>query len=176
VRAMRRPLALLVVLALALAGLTACGSKTVTSTGANGQTTVSTVKNVHFAKTKFLLHAGLAIGAFHRYIYKPLRAGGFKSGAPARKRAIAKAAAAALFTYHELKVARDDAQSSDLLRAKLLVPLDAFLGRVKDLPGLLRGGSIGSLGGAAAAYAALKGAAGKAGVNLKELPTPSLGG
>ena len=44
-------------------GLTGCGTKTVTNTGANGQSTTQTVPNVHFAKTKFVLHMGLAFGA-----------------------------------------------------------------------------------------------------------------
>ena len=69
----RRAIAvLLIVSALAIAG---CGTKQVTVTGANGQTTTETVKNIHFANTKFVLHMGLAFGAFHRYIYKPLRYG-----------------------------------------------------------------------------------------------------
>ena len=59
-----------------------------------------------FAKTRFALHAGLALGAFHRYIYKPLRSGGFKAGAEKRKRTIAKAAIAGAFALHELKVAK----------------------------------------------------------------------
>ena len=73
-----RRIAIVVLLAgtLAFAG---CGSamKTVSSTAANGQVTTQTVPNVHFAKTKFVLHAGLAFGAVHRYIYKPYRSGGF---------------------------------------------------------------------------------------------------
>ncbi|MEU0478572.1 hypothetical protein ABZ260_05200 [Streptosporangium sp. NPDC006013] len=59
-----------------------------------------------FAKTRFALHAGLALGAFYRYIYRPLRSGGFKAGAEKRKRTFAKAAVAGLFTVHELKVAK----------------------------------------------------------------------
>jgi len=58
-----------------------------------------------FAKTRFALHAGLGLGAFHRYIYKPLRNGGFKSGADKRKRTFAKAAVAGVFVVHELRVA-----------------------------------------------------------------------
>ncbi len=176
---MRKYPTLLLVLAVGFASagvISACGTKTVTSTGANGQSTVSTVKNIHFAKTKFLLHAGLAVGAFHRYIYKPLKSGGFKSTAKGQKATIFKAVAAAIFAYHEIKVARDDAMSSDLLRTKLVQPLDAFLAKVKSLPSLVKSGNFGSLGSAATAFDALKGAAGKAGVNLKDLPTPSLGG
>ena len=50
-----------------------------------------------FAKTKFVLHSGLAFGAFHRYIYKPYQAGTFKSGAHGRILILVKAGTAALF-------------------------------------------------------------------------------
>src|SRR5579862_4715383 len=56
-----------VVVALACAALagTGCGSskKTITETNAAGVVTTKTVPNVHFAKTKFVLHMGLAFGA-----------------------------------------------------------------------------------------------------------------
>src|SRR3954464_14124626 len=96
---------------LAVLVIAACGSdtKTVTDKLGNGQTTVRTVPDVHFAKTKFLLHTGLAFGAFHRYILKPYRAGAFQKGAPGRTKALVKASAAGLFAYHQLKVARTDA-------------------------------------------------------------------
>lgn len=58
---------------------------------------------MHFAKTKFLLHAGLAFGAFHRYIYKPFKNGGF-TPVSSHKLAIVKAGAAGLFAYHEIKI------------------------------------------------------------------------
>ncbi|MGW5260131.1 hypothetical protein ACWEQG_04100 [Microbispora sp. NPDC004025] len=68
-----------------------------------------------FAKTRFALHAGLALGAFHRYIYKPLRSGGFKAGAEKRKRTIAKAAIAGAFALHQLKVAKGFAAANPAL-------------------------------------------------------------
>ncbi|MEU6413453.1 hypothetical protein [Microbispora sp. NPDC046933] len=68
-----------------------------------------------FAKTRFALHAGLALGAFHRYIYKPLRSGGFKAGAEKRKRTIAKAAIAGAFALHQLKVAKGFAAANPSL-------------------------------------------------------------
>lgn len=107
--------ALLLALTFAVAG---CGgaTKAVSSTGANGQVTTQTVPNVDFAKTKFLLHTGLALGAIHRYIYKPLRSGALRHGAPGRVKVLLKGAAAAIFAVHELRLARGDALSSDLLR------------------------------------------------------------
>ncbi|MEU9889278.1 hypothetical protein [Sphaerisporangium sp. NPDC051011] len=68
-----------------------------------------------FAKTRFALHAGLALGAFHRYIYKPLRAGGFKEGAEKRKRTFVKAAIAGAFALHELRVAKGFAAANPTL-------------------------------------------------------------
>src|SRR4051794_5328427 len=97
--------ALLVALALAfVAG--GCGSK---SSSQSAQTT--TTGTTHFAKTKFALHAGLAFGAFHRYIYKPLKERRFSGGLLHHKLATLKAALAAAFAYHEVKLALQDARS-----------------------------------------------------------------
>ncbi|MEU6742531.1 hypothetical protein [Streptosporangium sandarakinum] len=79
-----------------------------------------------FAKTRFALHAGLALGAFHRYIYRPLRSGGFKAGAEKRKRTFAKAAVAGLFTIHELKVARGFALANPSLCRSVKAVSDRF--------------------------------------------------
>ena len=127
---------LVVIAALAVAG---CGSKTVTTTGANGQVTTQTVKNIHFSNTKFLLHMGLAFGAFHRYIYKPLRDGALRSSAPGRIRVLLKGAAAAAFIVHELRIAHEDALSSNQLRG-LVNKLDNLVARIEGLiPGLKNG-------------------------------------
>jgi hypothetical protein len=137
-RLLRAATLLLLLGTLAIAG---CGTKTVTSTGANGQVTSQTVPNVHFAKTKFLLHAGLAFGAIHRYIYKPLRAGALRSGAPGRVKVLLKGAAAATFAVHELKIARGDALSSDLLRP-LANKIDHLGSKLSALVGGLKSGSV----------------------------------
>ncbi|MFF0309937.1 hypothetical protein ACFYSC_21115 [Streptosporangium sp. NPDC004379] len=79
-----------------------------------------------FAKTRFALHAGLALGAFYRYIYRPLRSGGFKAGAEKRKRTFAKAAVAGLFTVHELKVARGFALANPGLCRSVKAVSDRF--------------------------------------------------
>ena len=110
---------------------------------------------------KFLLHAGLAFGASHRYIYKPFRSGGF-TPMTSHKLAIVKAGAAVLFVYHEVKFALIDAQSSPLL-SKLISPLTGLDSKLSSLRLRLHGGqldpsginqantavtSIGALGGA----------------------------
>jgi hypothetical protein len=118
---LRRVLPLLLVAALVVAG---CGSKSSGngSSGSPGAPAVSnTTPKVNFAKTKFLLHAGLAFGVFHRWIYKPFKAGDFSH--PLRhKIAVLKGLLAAAFVYHEVKLARDDARHSKLL-SKVVLPL-----------------------------------------------------
>jgi hypothetical protein len=157
----------LVVFAGSLAG---CGTKTVTQTGANGAVTTRTVPNVHFAKTKFVLHMGLAFGAFHRYVYKPWKSGSFSSGAKGRVKAILKAGTAALFAAHELKTARDDALSDDRLRP-LAEKVEALLGRLTSLGSSLRSGSLNpaELLGAAGAVSSLGAASSGVGAAIKEV-------
>jgi hypothetical protein len=129
-----RRIVLVLVLVGAL-GAAGCGSSR-TPTSA---TTTTAAGTVHLAKTKFVLHAGLAFGAFHRYIYKPIRSGKFASAGRLRKTVIlVKAAAAAAFAYHELKLADKDAHASRLL-SKLVAPIDALAARVRALGARLRG-------------------------------------
>ncbi len=107
----------LVLLLVAALALSACGSSHSSSSASSGATT-------HFAKSKFVLHAGLAFGAFHRWIYKPYRAGVL--GHPLlHKLAFIKALAAGAFVIHEVKLARADAAQSRLLR-HVVLPLTAL--------------------------------------------------
>jgi hypothetical protein len=170
-----RLIAVLLTLTLAAAAITAaagCGNstKTVAETSANGQVTTATVPSVHFAKTKFLVHMGLAFGAFHRYIYKPFKAGAFKSGAPGRIKAFAKAGAAGVFAAHELKVANEDALSDSHLRP-LAAKVDALVAKLGGIGGALKGGSLnpGSIAAAAGAVTALGSASGGLGAGIKEV-------
>jgi hypothetical protein len=127
-------------------GLTGCGPKATTATptatksvtaGGAGCQKVGSIK---FDKTKFVLHAGLAFGAFHHWIWKPYRADAFKKGQPGRIKALIKAGLAAAFTIHELKVAKADAESSPTL-CKLVAPLDNAGAYLSGLSGKIRNGS-----------------------------------
>jgi hypothetical protein len=130
--------ALVIALAL-LAG--ACGSKSSSNTGAASPPATATTKT-HLAKTKFVLHAGLAFGAFHRWIYKPLKAGELTH--PLRhKLTTAKAALAAGFTYHELKLALADAQADPTL-SRLVAPVTALQNKIKGLASGLHSGHVDS--------------------------------
>jgi hypothetical protein len=122
-----------------------CGddTKTVTETTASGQVTTRTVPDVKFAKTKFVIHGGLAYGAFHRYVYKPYKAGSFKKGAPKRKRSIAKAAVAGAFTLNELRLMRNAALSDDKLRP-LADRISKIVPTLAALATTFKGGGLGS--------------------------------
>lgn len=142
-RALKRAWPLLAV-CVAVAVIAGCGTKTVTETGANGSPTTETVQNIHFANTKFVLHMGLAFGAFHRYIYKPLKYGELRSGAPHRLATMAKAALAGAFIVHELRIARADAMSSNQLRP-VVNKIDNMETRLAGLiPGLKHGSASSS--------------------------------
>jgi hypothetical protein len=125
---------------LAAFGVTACGSSS-SSTAAGGGSSASgptTTEGTSFAKTKFVFHTGLAIGAFHHWIYKPFKTGAF-SHPLTHKFAILKAALAALFTYHELRLAYHDAQSSSILRP-LVAPIGFVITKVNELTTKIKGG------------------------------------
>lgn len=126
-------------------------------------------------KTRFLLHVGAAYYAFHHWVYTPYKKGAFKSGVPGRIKAIAKAAIAVAFTYHELKVAYGIANksSSKTLRA-LVAPLNALIGKADAAAGKLKAGrysstDITSLAGATTSFAAQ---AQKNGFSIADIKVP----
>ncbi len=122
----RRSLILLgCVVALAAAG---CGSKSSSSATVAPATSTPAV---HFAKTKFVFHAGLAFGAFHHFIYEPIKAGDLKHPL-LHKLTIVKMGLAGLFVYHELKLAAQDVRASKVL-STLFAPLTALADKIKTL-------------------------------------------
>jgi hypothetical protein len=130
----------------------------------------------HFAKTRFLLHAGLGIGAFRHFVYTPFKAGKFKSGAQGRVKAMIIAGAAALFTYHELKTAKKFAEANKTL-CKLVAPIDKLTAALPGLGSGLKSGKLNDAGinGAAQNVASFKGSATRLGTPITERVPPSVG-
>ncbi|MFC4009966.1 hypothetical protein ACFOY2_22245 [Nonomuraea purpurea] len=137
-------------------------------TSSPGATCPTSGNDRRLAKTRFALHAGLALGAFHRYIYRPLRSGGFQAGAEKRKRTFAKAAVAGAFALHELKVARRFAMANPTL----CKALDSVHGAVTSLTGKLKGGTAtpADLNAGKASLDGLVHDASKTGIQVKEQP------
>jgi hypothetical protein len=159
-------------LVLALAGCGSSSSSSSTSPGSAGSSSTP-AGHVLFAKTKFVLHAGLAFGAFHRYLYKPLKAGVF-SRPLSHKAALVKAALATAFIIHELKIASTDAQSSPLL-TKLLSPLTALSNKVSAMVAGLKGGhdDPAQIQSAQGDTSSIASQAAGAGAPVKDLPVPA---
>jgi hypothetical protein len=142
---MRSRLILIAMIGVLAVSLTACGSSGSSSSASGGGAAPaagSSTSTTHFAKTKFVLHAALAFGAFHRWIYKPAKAGDL--GHPFRHPLVAaKAALAAAFTYHELKLALADAQADPTL-SKLVAPITALQNKIHGLAGSVKSGGASS--------------------------------
>jgi hypothetical protein len=136
---MRSPVCLVAVVGVLALAVVGCGSSSPSSSSTSAAVASSTsTSTTHLAKTKFVLHAGLAFGAFHRWIYKPAKAGDL-SHPLEHKLTTVKAALAAAFVYHELKLALADAQSSPTL-SKLVAPITALQNKLHSLAGSVKSG------------------------------------
>jgi hypothetical protein len=141
--------ALLLAVALLVAGCgkssttsstSATGNGTTTSSAGSSGTVCPTSNTTSFAKTKFVLHTGLAFGTFHRYIYKPYKAGTFKKGANGRITAFVKAAATALFIKREVRLATEDVKANPTLCKTLAAPLSKLGAGISGAVSKLKGG------------------------------------
>jgi hypothetical protein len=169
-----RKLVAVALLVLAVAAVAGCGSS---SSSSSSSSSASQPNTVHFAKTKFVLHAGLAFGAFHRYIYKPFKEGTFSGGLLHHKLATLKAALAATFAYHEIRLALEDARSSKIL-STLLSPLLALQTKLSGLRDRLQHGSVdgAAIDSANSDTSAIRAQSSQHGQPIQDQPTPQLGG
>lgn len=129
----RRILPVLVFLLIGLLTLSGCSKSATNSVtspasapaaaGTTAAATCPTSNTTAFAKTKFVLHTGLAFGTFHRYIYKPFKAGTFSKGAHGRITAFLKAGATVLFIKREIRLASEDVKANPTLCKVIAAPL-----------------------------------------------------
>ncbi|MDO0927930.1 hypothetical protein QQY24_21905 [Streptomyces sp. TG1A-8] len=132
-----------------LAGATACGNGRTTSSSTQDTVAAALVvatpspttsaERQKFAKTRFVLNAGLAAGATYQWIVKPWKAGKFKKGAHGRTVTLVKAGLAGAFAYNRLKAAQRNAKGDPLL-SRALAPLTKGIDALKALPAKLRKG------------------------------------
>jgi hypothetical protein len=123
-----------------------CGPSSSSSAARSTSTSASAVPggacqqvgSVNFDKTKFTLHAGLAFGAFHHFIYAPHKAGNLHGLGT-----LAKAGLAGLFTMHELKLAKADAESSPTL-CHLAAPFDKASAAISGSSSQIKSGKASS--------------------------------
>jgi hypothetical protein len=164
---MRYPVSLIAVVTVLALAVTACGSSS-SSSSSSASASASTTATTKLAKTKFVLHAGLAFGAFHRWIYKPAKAGDL-SHPLEHKLTTLKAALAAAFVYHELKLALADAQADPTL-SKLVAPITDLQNKLHGLAGSVKSGgaSAGDVAGLDSSVSSIKSLAASAGQPITE--------
>ncbi len=175
---MKRRISLIAVVGMALLALAACGSSSSSASGSSAapSTSTSTTGQVGLAKTKFVLHAGLAFGAFHHWIYKPAKAGELTHPF-SHKLAVVEAALAAAFVYHELGLALKDAQADPTL-SKLVSPITALQNKLHGLAGEVKSGaaSSSSVDNVNGAVSSIKQQAASAGQSITEQVPATAGG
>ncbi len=147
------------------AGAGSSSSSASASTDANGCPTSNTTT---FAKSKFVLHTGLAFGTFHRYIYKPLKAGQFSSGASGRAATFAKAAATALFAKREIRLASQDVKANPTLCRVLAAPLNKLAVTFDGLGTRLKHGDTSGVSDANSQIAGISAVSAKGGAPITE--------
>lgn len=158
----------------------AVGAPTATATPGATPAACPTAATRKFAKTRFITNAGLAAGAFKRYIYTPYKQGSFKSGAPKHKRAIVKAAAAGVFALDQLRRARTNVKADPTLCKTLSAPLAGLSATMAGLVAKMKKGDvdptdIANTSGGIEGFRRTAGGAG-AGFKDKEVPAGTIGG
>lgn len=133
-----------------------------------------TSNTTSFAKTKFVAHAGLGFGAFHRYLYKPYKAGTFKKGADGRITAFVKGGAAALFIKREIRLASEDVKANPTLCKAIAAPLSKIGDSVQDAVDKAKSGDFNGLESVNAAIGSVTGKAKDNGVDVKEDDNPNI--
>jgi hypothetical protein len=118
------------------------------------------------AVAKFLLHAGIAYYVFDHYIWKPYKAGDLHGFTHAFT--IAKAAIAALFVWHEVKLMAGDVQGSKVL-SFLATPITAVIAKLDSLKSAITGGNLGAIGTVDSGLGSIQKQAGGKGVLIKEI-------
>ncbi len=180
------PLPLLLALALLFTGAAACGSKTSTTTSgagsssssssgsgsssssgssgmqsgstASGATAASctTVGSKRIPKTRVLADLGITAGAFHRYIYKPIKGGTFTAASKARKVLIlGKGALAAGAIAHFLGNAIDNARS-DATLCKYVPNMSQIKDKLTAMGSQLRGGNTSAVDSTNSSFSTLQ--------------------
>ncbi len=157
-------------------GVAAVGAASPAATPSTaGTATCPTSNTTNFAKTKFVAHVGAAAGTFHRYLYKPFKAGTFHKGASGRVAAIVKGGATALFDEHELRLAIGDVKASPALCKVLIAPLSAAADKFGAMKSKLTGGDTSSLDSANSDLASISSTSAKDGDPITESTNENTG-
>ena len=123
----------------ATAGATSSG----TATDAAAKCPTSNTRS--FAKTRFVTDIGLTVGTFHRWIWKPYKAGTFQKGAHGRIKAIVKGVGVAALDLKLMDNAKKNVEANPTLCKVLAAPIENAVGALGGLKGKITSGDLGSL-------------------------------
>jgi hypothetical protein len=149
---MKRVIALVVGLMILLGGATACSSsssstqaatpasQTAPSAASPSAASCASVGTRKIPKTRLLADLALTYGAFHRYLYKPYKAGAFRKGADGRVKAIIKAGLATAVIVKLLSNAKENAAADPTL-CKYVPSMDNIKASLSTLADKIKGGS-----------------------------------
>jgi hypothetical protein len=149
---MKRVIALVVGLMILLGGATACSSsssstqaatpasQTAPSAASPSAASCASVGTRKIPKTRLLADLALTYGAFHRYLYKPYKAGAFRKGADGRIKAIIKAGLATAVIVKLLSNAKENAAADPTL-CKYVPSMDNIKASLSTLADKIKGGS-----------------------------------
>lgn len=187
-RPLRRILAAVVPLLLVVALLAGCGkSSSASSSAANpaagnsatgapaAAASCPTTETKPLAKTKFVLHASLASGAFVHWIYTPFKAKQLHLSIHNASH-IAKAALAGAFVVHELKQAKTDALGDPTLCKVVIAPIQTVSDAFSSVVGKIRHGDVdaSNLAPVVSGFSSLKNTASSLGSSITD-KVPSAG-
>ena len=153
-----------------------------TDTASPGATATSAAvcpssNTVTFAKTKFVLHAAEGFGAFHRYLYRPFKAGAFTGGGFKSKLVTyAKAGAAALFIKRQVRLMTEDVKGNPTLCRAIAAPLTNLSSTLSDAVSKLKQGDSSALEQANGYISSIEGSSSKDGDAVTENPSATLHG
>ncbi len=121
-----------------------------------------------FAKTRLVADLGLTAGTFHRYIYKPFKAGAFNKGTHGRILALVKAAATAAADAKLLSNAVKNIQANPTLCNVLYQPMADLATHLSALKSDLASGNLGTIDSAGSVVSGLLAKATSSGLHVTE--------
>jgi hypothetical protein len=117
------------------------GQSTGTGEASSSSATESASGTAACERGRFALHAGLAAGAVHRYLWRPYQAGTFASGDPGRRAALTKGALAAGFAAYELRSAVQNIQGCPSVQS-LVESVESGVRQLTALAAQARAGGV----------------------------------
>lgn len=147
----------------------ASGSGEASSSSSNAKPIDCPTENTRkFAKTRFATDIGLTAGTFHRYLWKPYKAGTFQKGADGRTKALIKGGATAALDLKLLNNAVKNAQANPTLCKTIAQPLGTAVESVKNMKGDLTSGNFASIMAANTALSQIMSGSQQQGIKIDE--------